>query len=213
MTDTPQIYLATPARFELSGFAAQLGALLDDFEIACVRLSLATSDEDELIRAADLLRETCAARDVAFVIDSHFRLARQLGLDGVHLTDGHRHLREARKLLGDDRIVGVFAGVSRHVGMNAGEMGADYVSFGPMTADGALGDGQTAPVELFRWWSEMIEVPVVAEGGISPRIAGEVSRYADFLCLGAEIWGHEAGPASGLGEILSAVSRGAVTKS
>ncbi len=205
MSDAPQIYLATPPRFELSGFAGSLGTVLDDFEIACVRLSLASGSEDELTRAADTLRETCAARDVAFVIDSHYRLAQQLGLDGVHLTDGHRHLREARKLLGEERIVGAFCGTSRHAGLNAGEMGADYVSFGPVAA-GALGDGHTAEPDLFRWWSEMIEVPVVAEGGIGPEAARALGRFADFLCLGTEVWSHPDGPCRALSGIIDAMA-------
>ena len=193
----PQIYLTTPALFELSSFAAILGEILDGFDIACVRLSLATNDENELIRAADVLRETCTTRDVAMVIDKHYRLAGQLGLDGVHLTEGTRNVVEARKLLGPDAIVGAFCNTSRHVGMSAGEAGADYVSFGPVKMS-ALGDGQIAETELFQWWSEMIEVPVVAEGGLDEDQVSTLRDFADFLSFGDEIWKHPDGPINGL---------------
>ena len=92
-----------------------------------------------------------------------------------------------RKALGADAIVGAFARASRHEGLTAGEIGADYVSFGPVGATG-LGDGTTAPLELFEWWSEMIEVPVVAEGGLTPDLAAALAAVADFLALGDEIW-------------------------
>ena len=108
------------------------------------------------------------------VVADHFRLAPRLGLDGVHLTDGARQVRAARKALGADAIVGAFARASRHDGMTAAEIGADYVSFGPVGATG-LGDGSVAPLDLFAWWSEMIEVPVVAEGGLTPALAADLA--------------------------------------
>ena len=127
------------------------------------------------------------ARDVPLVVADHFRLVGRLGLDGVHLGDGSRQVRAVRKALGGDAIVGAYARASRHEGMTAGEVGADYVSFGPVGESG-LGDGQVAPLELFEWWSEMIEVPVVAEGGLTPELAGALSGKADFIALGAELW-------------------------
>lgn len=183
----PQIYLITPPEFELSRFPDQLAAILDAHDIACLRMAMATRDEDRLSRAADALREVAHARDVAIVIDSHVALVERLGLDGVHLPDGARSVRKVRKDLGADAIVGAFCGASRHDGMNAGEAGADYVSFGPVGAT-ALGDGTVAEKELFAWWSEMIEVPVVAEGALSERMVSELSSVTDFFAIGEEIW-------------------------
>ncbi|MGR3367224.1 MAG: thiamine phosphate synthase [Sagittula sp.] len=184
--ETPQIYLVTPPEIELSRFPAELRRVLDGAEIACLRLSLATRDEDRLMRAADAVREVAHAADVALVIDTHVVLAERLGLDGVHLLDGGRGVRAARKTLGPDAIVGCHCGQSRHEGMSAGEAGADYVAFGPV--GGALGDGAHAETELFQWWSEVIEVPVVAEGGLDPENIATLAPFADFFAVGEEIW-------------------------
>lgn len=183
-----QLYLVTPPILSLEPFGEVLAELLDAVEVACVRLALASSDEDELMRAADGLRAICHARDVPLVVAEHFRLAARLGLDGVHLHDGARRIRAAREALGANAIVGTHAHASRHEGMTAAEIGADYVSFGPLAAS-ALGDGTVAPLELFEWWSEMIETPIVAEGGLTLETAGQVARVADFLALREEIWG------------------------
>ena len=134
--DLPQIYLVTPSELELSSFCDQLAACLDAVPVACVRLSLATRDEDRIGRAADAIREVTHARDVALVIDSHVLLVERFGLDGVHLTDAARSVRKVRKDLGPDAIIGAFCGDSRHDGMTAGELGADYVSFGPVGPPG-----------------------------------------------------------------------------
>ncbi len=185
--DIPQIYLVTPPNFELTGFGAQLAAVLDAYPIACLRLALASSDEDDLARAADHLREIAHARDIPLVMSEHIKLVERLGLDGVHLLDGSRSTRKTRADLGGDAIIGCFCANSRHDGMNAGEMGADYISFGPV-GDTSLGDGSRAEDDLFAWWSQMIELPVVAEGALTLADIERLAPITDFFAIGEEIW-------------------------
>ncbi|MGX9353952.1 thiamine phosphate synthase [Roseobacteraceae bacterium S113] len=188
----PQIYLITPPSFELSSFPALMADALDAVPVACVRLALASHDEDRIIRAADGLREITELRDVALVIDTHVQLAERLGLDGVHLSaGGARAVRDARKRLGAEAIVGAHAGTSRHVGMEVGEAGADYVSFGPVGVT-PLGDGAQAEEELFDWWSKMIELPVVAEGALDEESLASLRDKTDFFGIGPEIWDQDA---------------------
>lgn len=183
----PQLYIITPSEIELSRFPDQLARVLDAQEIACVRLALSSHDEDTLCRAADAVREVTIARDVALVIERHILLVERLGLDGVHLTDGARLVRKARQELGQDAIVGAYCAASRHDGLNAGEAGADYVSFGPV-AETPLGDGSVAERDLFEWWSEIVEVPVVAEGALDAARVADLAQITDFFGLGDEIW-------------------------
>ncbi|TJZ91764.1 thiamine phosphate synthase [Paracoccus gahaiensis] len=184
--DAPQLYLMTPAGAQASALGPLLAEVMDRIAPACLRIR-GGAEEDELGRLADLAREIGHARDVAVVIDDHVKLAQRHGLDGVHLTDGARSVRYARKELGDDAIVGAFCGASRHEGLSAAEHGADYVAFGPIT-ESALYKGEPVELELFQWWSEMIEVPVVAEGAITRDLIAELSPMTDFIALGAEIW-------------------------
>ena len=201
--ERPQIYLITPSDPELSTFPRQLAAVLDAADIACVRLAMATHDEQRLAKVADALREVTHARDVALVISEHVMMVERLGLDGVHLNDGARSVRNVRKQLGGEAIIGAFCGASRHDGMNAAEAGADYVAFGPVSAT-PLGDGTVAPPELFQWWSEMIEVPCVAEGGLDEDRIRSLSSITDFFGFGAEIWGQDD-PAAALTRLLAAI--------
>ncbi|MXY34017.1 MAG: thiamine phosphate synthase [Boseongicola sp. SB0664_bin_43] len=202
-SDRPQVYLLTPPEFDLSTFRDQLSAVLDAHEIACLRLSMATQDEVRLSRAADALREAAHARDVAVVIESHLVFARDHGLDGVHLVDGSRSVRMARGALGKDAIVGAFCRTSRHDGMNAAEAGANYVAFGPVGAS-ALGDGTLAEPELFAWWSQMIELPVVAEGNLDISLAASLGPVADFIGIGEEVW-RQDDPAKALAGFVRAL--------
>ena len=185
--DLPQIYLVTPSVIDLDFYPDQLARVLDSVEIACLRLGLASSDEDHISRAADALRDIAHARDIMLVVERHALLVERLGLDGVHLMDGGRNLRQLRKDLGEDAILGAYCNTSRHDGLTAGEAGADYVSFGPVAAS-ALGDGVQVDPELLSWWSEMIEVPVVAEGGLTADSIRSLANKVDFFAIGAEIW-------------------------
>lgn len=202
-SERPQIYLITPPELELSTFPDLLGSILDTNEVACVRLALSTKDETHLSKVADALREVTHARDVALVISEHAMMVERLGLDGVHLLDGARSVRHFRKELGTDAIVGAFCGGSRHDGLNAAEGGADYVSFGPV-AETALGDGIIAQTDLFSWWSEVIEVPIVAEGGLNEEHIRTLSPITDFFGIGQEIWGAE-NPAKQLQKLIVAM--------
>lgn len=202
--DLPQLYLVTPPQIA-SGFAETLAPLLDTHPIACLRLDLATRDEDALLRACDGLRAVTEPRDVALVVADHWKLAERTGLDGVHLADGARQVRRARADLGPDAIVGAFCGASRHDGMTAGDMGADYVCFGPVGGPD-LGEAK-AEADLFAWWAEMIEVPLVAEGGLDAAALERLAPVVDFLALGEEIWS-APDPAARLGEIRARLAGG-----
>ena len=188
--DKPQLYLITPPVIDLDLFPTTLARVLEAHDVACLRLSLATRDEDVILRTGDALRDIAHAHDVAMVISDHVLMVERLGLDGVHLSDANARIRKLRDELGADTIIGAFCGTSRHDGMSAGEAGADYVSFGPV-GQTALGDGQLVERDVFEWWSEVIELPVVAEGALSVDLVEAFAPITDFFAFGEEIWGAE----------------------
>ena len=83
----------------------------------------------------------------------------------------------------------------------AGEAGADYIAFGPV-GETLLGDGAHAERELFEWWSELIEVPVVAEGALTPAWSSSLAPVTDFFAIGPEIWGDDD-PLARLRELIA----------
>ncbi len=200
---TPQLYLTTPASLDPAAFPEALARVLDAAPVACLRLALSSMDEAELGRTADACREVAHARDIAVVIDRLPALALRHGLDGVHLLNGAKEVRYARRELGADAIIGAFCGASRHEGMGAGEAGADYVSLGPV-GESALYTGPRVDLELFQWWSEVIEVPVVAEGALSLDLVRTLAPMVDFVALGAEVWGADD-PAAALAGFAAAL--------
>lgn len=195
MTDDPQrLYLIAPPGLDDPNVMELFEKALDALPVACVRLDLSEASEADWTRAANLLIEPCHRADVAVVITDHHKLVSPLGLDGVHLARSRTPVRDIRKHLGPDRIVGACAGTSRHQGMVLAEAGCDYVSFGPVGDTGVLGEDARAGADLFAWWAEMIETPCVAEGGLGLAEAEALSETADFLIPDARIW-QDAGSA------------------
>ncbi|MDH3666807.1 MAG: thiamine phosphate synthase [Paracoccaceae bacterium] len=201
-----QLYLVTPRTFDPAALARAFETALAAHPIACLRIDLGEAEEDAWRQAINHLMPVAHAHDVALVIAEHHRLVGPLGLDGVHLGTSRTPIREVRKALGRERIIGAFAGASRHRGITLAEAGADYVSLGPVAQAGALGNGKLADDDLFQWWAEMIETPAVAEGGLGPADAARLAPYADFLVPDPKIWTDPAGIEAALAPYAAAIA-------
>ncbi|MDE1466869.1 thiamine phosphate synthase [Aurantiacibacter sp. D1-12] len=147
-------------------------------------------DQHEAARLAQPLLEICQARDVAFIVNDDVALARRLKADGVHLGQGDGDVREAREELGREMQIGVTCHASRHLAMEAGEAGADYVAFGAFFPSETKASEHRPEPELLEFWSDLFEIPCVAIGGITPgNCRPLVEAGADFLAVSHAVWG------------------------
>ena len=199
MTDKApcRLYLITPPRIEPAAFRDQLAAALDGGDVACLQIRLKEASDDEIRRATDILRPVAQDRDVAVLMNDRPDLAAELGCDGVHVGQEDVAYKEARRIVGADAIVGVTCHNSRHLAMVAAEQGADYVAFGAFYPTGTKDPKARAEPEILQWWSELMEVPCVAIGGITvDNCAPLVEAGADFLAVVAGVWDYGGGPAA-----------------
>ncbi|SDA16023.1 thiamine phosphate synthase [Sphingomonas sp. NFR15] len=184
-----QLYLISPLDVT-GGFADRLARALDAGPVAAFQFRVKDVDQHEAARLAEPLQRICAERDVAFLVNDSIALAKRLGADGVHLGQGDGDPREARSVLGPNAQIGVTCHDSRHLAMEAGEAGADYVAFGsfyPTTTKAV--EHRPEPV-ILSWWATMFELPCVAIGGITPANAAPLVRAgADFLAVSGAVWG------------------------
>jgi thiamine-phosphate pyrophosphorylase len=163
-------------------------------DVASFQLRLKDVSDDEIRRTVDTLRPLVQAAGTAFILNDRPDLAAELGCDGAHVGQEDASYAEARRLL-PDGIVGVTCHDSRHLAMEAGEAGADYVAFGAFFPTQTKSPKTTASPDLLRWWSEVMVVPCVAIGGITIQNAPLlVEAGADFLAVSAGVWEHAQGP-------------------
>ncbi len=209
-----RLYLVTPPAFDPPAFRDRLAAALDAGDVASVQLRLKDADDDAVRHAADMLQPVAQQRGVAFLLNDRPDLAAETGCDGAHVGAEDMPAAKARGVLGDGLTLGVSCYASRDLAMRAGEDGADYVAFGSFFRSGTKQTGIRADIELLRWWSELMELPCVAIGGITAEnCAPLVQAGADFLAVIAAGWGHPDGPAAGVRAMNTAISEARLSAS
>ncbi|MGC4251253.1 MAG: thiamine phosphate synthase [Sphingobium sp.] len=193
-----QLYLISPPAID-AAFVDSLAAAFDGGEVAAFQLRLKGMDDHAIAQAAEPLQRLCADRKVAFIVNDSIALAKRLGADGVHLGQSDGDPREARRVLGPSVQIGVTCHDSRHLAMEAGEAGADYVAFGafyPTTTKETL---HRPDPSILSWWTTLFELPCVAIGGITAANAAPlIAAGADFLAVSGAVWNHAEGPRAGV---------------
>lgn len=186
-----QLYLISP--LETGGdFPFRLERALDAGPVAAFQFRVKGIDQHEAARLAFPLQEICRSRDVAFIVNDSVALARRLRADGVHLGQRDGDVREAREALGREAQIGVTCHASRHLAMEAGEAGADYVAFGSFFPSATKPSEHRPEPELLTWWQRLMEIPCVAIGGITPANCRPlVEAGADFLAVSAAVWNND----------------------
>lgn len=191
-----QLYLVSPLVVG-GAFGDRLAEALDAGPVAAFQFRVKGLDQHEAARLAEPLQLICAARDVAFIVNDSAALAKRIGADGVHLGQSDGDPREARALLGPAAQIGVTAHDSRHLAMEAGEAGVDYVAFGAFFETATKPSRHRPDPSILSWWATLFEMPCVAIGGITPgngRVLVEAG--ADFLATCGAVWENPDGPAA-----------------
>ncbi len=200
-----RLYLITPPILP-PNFEDQLAAALDAGDVAAVQLRLKDTPDTILQKTIDRLRPIVQSRNVAFLINDRPDLAVKLGADGAHVGQTDMKAAQARKILGD-LTLGVTCHNSRHLAMEAGEAGADYVAFGAFFPTTTKAPPEMADIETLRDWAELMEIPCVAIGGITAENCAPLVRAgAEFLAVVGAVWNHPAGPPAGIRALLAAIA-------
>jgi thiamine-phosphate pyrophosphorylase len=202
-----QLYLISPPLID-APFTDRLAAALDGGDVAAFQLRLKGIDDHAIARAAEPLQKLCADREVAFIVNDSIALAKRLGADGVHLGQSDGDPREARQILGPSAQIGVTCHDSRHLAMEAGEAGADYVAFGAFYPTTTKETRHRPEPSILSWWVTLFELPCVAIGGITAANAAPlVAAGADFIAVSGAVWNHAEGPRAGVAAFAPALAR------
>ena len=201
-----RVYLITPPKLAPATFAEQLAAALDAGDVAAVQLRLKDVNDDVWRQAIDALRPVCQSRGVAFLLNDRADLVRATGCDGAHVGQDDMPARDARRLMGPDLTLGVTCKGSRDLAMQAGEDGADYVAFGAFYPSSTKEVTNLLDPEILQWWSEMMELPSCAIGGITAdNCAPLVQAGVNFLAVVGCVWNHPDGPGAGVKALNAAI--------
>jgi thiamine-phosphate pyrophosphorylase len=203
-----RLYLITPPAFRLDTFALELEAALSGGDVSAVQLRLKDVDDSSVMAAGLRLAGIIQDAGAAFILNDRPDLADKLKADGVHIGQEDAPYAKARAIMGAERIVGVTCHNSRHLAMEAGEAGADYVAFGAFFHTDTKAPPTMAEPEILTWWQETMEPPCVAIGGITAETAEGLARAgADFVAVSAGVWRHAQGPKAAVAALNAALDR------
>ena len=204
-TEPCKLYLISPQ--EVGGdFPDRLKAALSGGPVAAFQSRVKNLEEHALARLAEPLQRICSDHDVAFIVNDSMRLAKRLGADGVHLGQSDGDPREARVLLGPAAQIGRTCHDSRHLAMEAGEAGCDYVAFGAFYPTTTKPSHYRPDPAILSWWSMLAEIPCVAIGGINLGNASTlIEAGADYVAVCQAVWAEKDASiaVSGFGELMS----------
>ena len=202
-----RLYLITPPAFDPAAFSGPLAQALDAGDVAAVQLRLKDADDAAIREAAEALLPVCRDREVPLIMNDRPDLAEQTGCDGSHVGQQDQTYAEARKAVGDGNIVGVTCHDSRHLAMQAAEQGADYVAFGAFFPTTTKTPKGSADIDILEWWSELMVVPCVAIGGITPKNCPPLVRAGvDFLAVVSAVWDHPDGSGAAVRDFNEAIN-------
>ena len=189
----PQLNIVLPNNlkqiFQLnkSAFSLRLSQLLETKQVASIRVKTSDLDQGELTEVINHVKQI-NKDEVPLLLENDIHLVTKLKLDGVHLTSGQKLVKTAKLTLGQLQLVGAFCGLSKHAGLVAAEHGANYVAF---KADHHPLQTTDQIIELFKWWSEFIEIPLMGECSNNYFKSSIIRDYCDFFSLTYDIWNPE----------------------
>ena len=160
------LYAITDSRFATSKSLAELveDAILGGATMIQYREKTLTGDA--LISDARAIFEVCKAHNTPFIINDYVWLAIELDADGVHVGQSDLEVKEARNLLGPDKIIGVTAKTVEQA-IKAEQNGASYLGSGAVFGTTTKLDAKPMSMELLKEITTSVSIPVVAIGGIT----------------------------------------------
>lgn len=169
--------------------AADWTTHLEQHGVASVRIDPGNVDLNVTRELASAIKDAADQLRIPVLVRDHPDWVAPLELAGVQLGLNGPSIAETRAALGAECVIGFGPVSRRHSGMRAAEAGADYVALGPLSATSDSAGQEIASVDLVQWWSELIEIPCLIEGGITAELATETAGFADFIgvdCSGCD---------------------------
>ncbi|MFA7318394.1 MAG: thiamine phosphate synthase [Sulfuricella sp.] len=173
------LYAITPEQPDTARLLSQVRSALSG-GVRVVQYRSKSEDVALLHEQASELLELCHSFEVPLIINDSLRLADLTGADGVHLGRDDGSLRQARIVLGAEKVIGVSCYNSLGLAMRAEEEGASYVAFGSFFSSITKPGAVAAPLSLLNEAKAHLLVPVVAIGGIA------IGNAASLIAAGAD---------------------------
>lgn len=189
-----QIYLISPPQIEIKDFSVKLEKALKTSLVPVFQLRLKNYAPKEIKKLSQEIKKICDDYNCLFILNDFHEIALEIRASGVHVGIDDQKITKIREISPKNFVIGASCYDSRHLAMQAGEQGADYISFGAFFETKTKVSRGKPSLEILEWANEFLNLPIVAIGGINDRNCGElIKNGADFLAVISYVWQHPQG--------------------
>ncbi len=151
--------------------------------IRTIQLREKQLSKKELYREALSMRSLTLKHKMTFIVNDYIDIALAADADGVHLGQDDMPIKEARKIMGKEKIIGISTHSLKQA-ISAVEAGADYIGFGPMFQTSTKDAGSPKGLKILKEIRKHIKIPIVAIGGIKPEnVSSVLEAGADAVAV------------------------------
>ena len=186
------IYLISPQKIEGIKFYKDLNNILKTNKVKYFQLRLKKVSDLNLLRISRKVKKIVKKNKVKFIINDKPLIAKMIDADGCHIGQKDMDFIDARKILGEKKIIGVTCHNSKRLAIKAEKYGANYVAFGSFFKSSTKKTAPRANLAILRWAKKKINMPTVAIGGInSSNYKKILSNRADFIACSNYVWNNK----------------------
>ncbi len=185
------IYLISPLKIKKS-FFSDLTQILKQKKVIFFQLRLKKESFQKKFVIGKKIKKICKKFNVKFLINDDVYLAKKLNADGCHLGQKDMDIFEARKIIGNKKIIGITCHNSIKLAKISEKNKADYIALGAFNSSKTKKIKYKASTNLLKKVSRIIKTPIVAIGGInSDNYKKLLLNKANFLAISGYIWNNK----------------------
>ena len=182
------LYLISPNKIN-QWFYKDLEEVLSSKKIKYFQLRLKRYSNSKLLRIAKKVKIITKKYKVKLIINDSPILAKKINADGCHLGQSDGSIKDARKLLKKNKIIGITCHGSKKLILNAIKEKPDYIAIGSFFKSKLKPHAKKAQKNLVKWSKQRTNLPIVAIGGINNRNYKVLMKFGvNYLAISSYIW-------------------------
>ena len=182
------IYLISPSKIN-QYFYKDLGQVLKSGKVKYFQLRLKKYSNKNIIKIAKKIKKITNRNDVNLIINDFPILAKKINADGCHVGQTDRSIKNSRKLLKKNKIIGITCHGSKKLIIKALKDKPDYIALGSFFKSRLKPNAKKAQKNLIKWCKKRTNLPIVAIGGINNKNYKSLVKFGvNYLAISSYIW-------------------------
>ena len=182
------IYLISPNQVT-KNFYKKLDSVLSSNKIKFFQLRLKKYSFEEILEIGKKIKVITDKYNVKFIINDSPHLAKKINADGCHLGQSDMSIEKAKKILKNNKIIGLTCHGSKKLILNSIKYRPNYIALGSFFKSKLKPEAKKADINLIGWSKKNNRIPIVAIGGINNKnYKILLESGANYLAISSFIW-------------------------